>query len=119
MSAGKRQSEATWEGQPGHDRVESWLVAGYVVVALIAVIHGARAKIGEGLSSAVPDSTAISPHTFLPSVLDLLQNGADFVAAVGLLLVSGLILYRRRRNRLKHAVIDPPAQQRFDLPFLF
>jgi hypothetical protein len=115
MTGGKQHSEAAWGTQPDHDRLEYGLMFGYVVIALIAVINGAHARIGGGLSTAVPDSNPASSPA--QSILELLQTSADFVAAVALLVFSGFILYRRRRNRLKAA--EDPSAQRFELPFLF
>jgi MYXO-CTERM domain-containing protein len=119
MSNATGQSDTVWESRSGHDKVESGLVAGYVVIALIGVINGARPKLGGVLAATVPENPSTAPHTFVASFLDLFRNGTDFVAAVGLLLMAGLILFRRRRSRLQRCIEDPPAQQRFELPFLF
>ena len=116
---GQLRSATPWSGQPSRDRLEFGLVAGYVIIAIIAVITGAKGKIGEGLSKFIPaPPPPSSPHEFVPSILDLLRSSADFIAAAALLIIAGLILYRRGRNRTRLDV-EPATKRRFELPFLF
>ncbi len=109
--------EATWDGRPDHDRLEYALMAGYVIIAILAVMAGARTRIGVGLSKVVPETLPAS-RDFLPSIFALLSTSTDIIAAVGLLILAVIVLYRRRTIRRPEAAPEATSG-RFDLPFLF
>jgi hypothetical protein len=110
--------EATWDGRPDHDRLEYVLMAGYVIIAILAVMAGGRTRIGVDLSKVVPDPLPAASRAFLPSIFDLMSTSTDIIAAVGLLMVAIIMLYRRRT--IKRPEPAPEATPgRFDLPFLF
>ena len=112
------QGEATWDGQPDHDRLEYVLMAGYVIIAILAVIAGARTRIGVGLSKVVPDPLPAASRDFLQSIFDLVSTSTDIIAAVGLLILAVIMLYRRRTIRRPESAPEATSR-RFDLPFLF
>lgn len=112
--------ETTWDGRPDHDRLEYVLMAGYVIIAILAVMAGARTGIGRGvdLSKVVPDPLPAASHAFLPSIFNLVSTSTDIIAAVGLLILAIIMLYRRRTIRRPESALEATSG-RFDLPFLF
>jgi len=110
--------EAGWDGRPDHDRLEYVLMAGYVIIAIVAVMAGARTRIGMGLSKVVPESLPAASHDFLSSIFDLVSTSTDIIAAAGLLILAGIMLYRRRTIRRPETAPEATSG-RFDLPFLF
>ncbi|HYL77288.1 MAG TPA: hypothetical protein VEU96_23950 [Bryobacteraceae bacterium] len=113
------RGEATWGGEPGNDRLEYGLMAGYVIIAIIAVMTAARTRIAADLGRVVPETPpAAPPHAFPASIFDLLSTSTDIIAAVGLLIIAGVMLYRRRSSN-RPETAPKVASGRFDLPFLF
>jgi len=112
------QSEAMWNGQPDHDRLEYGLMAGYIIIAILAMVAGANTGIGAGLSKVIPETLPAPAQQLAPSILEVLGTSADIIAAIGLLIVATVMLYRRRR-RTKPAADPNVASGRSDLPFLF
>src|SRR5690348_14929482 len=109
------RGEAIWDGQSGNDRMEYGLMAGYVIVAIVAAMASAKTGIGVELEKVVPEALPAARHEFLPSLVSLLGTSTDIIAAVGLLTAATVMLYRRSKS-------DPepkPITRRFDIPFLF
>jgi MYXO-CTERM domain-containing protein len=116
---GQLPGEVTWNEQSGQGRLEQALLAGYVVIAVIALITAATATMGPGLSTAAKETAQASlPHELGSTVIELLSASTDFIAAAGLLAIAGLILYRRRRGKTK-AAAAPETLSRLGPPFLF
>ena len=110
--------EVTWNEQSGQGWLEQLLLTGYVVIAVIAVIIGATATMGTGLSRAAEQTAQAAPHEWGSTLAQLLRAGTDFIAAAGLLAVAGLILHRRRCGKSKAAAAPPETLPRFGPPFL-
>lgn len=112
---GQVHADSAWDSAGKSDRLEYGLMAGYLVIAFAAVITGAKDKIAEGLILAVPQ-TIPAAHA-IPKLTDLMGTSMDLIAAGALLIISGVVLYRRRRDRTNSA--KERIGQRLDLPFLF
>ena len=112
--------QATWDGQPDLNRLEYVLMAGYVIIAILAAMAGTRTRIGVDLSKVVPETLPAASHAIVPSIFDLVSTSTDIIAALGLLIIAVMMLYRRRTIRRPEAAPETETTSgRFDLPFLF
>jgi LPXTG-motif cell wall-anchored protein len=112
------RGEAPWNEPPGQGRLEQALLAGYVVIAVIAVITAATATMEKGLSRVAKQTAQSVPHEWGSMLVELLSASTDFMAAAGLLAIAGLILYRRRRRKAPAVAAPAETLARFGPPFL-
>lgn len=87
----------TWTGVPEHRLIEYVLVAGYAIVALLALIVGLTAKAGSRFGPAIESNPLAGRPEFKSMMKTLLFASEDFMVGASLLvLAAGIVVWGRR-----------------------